>query len=224
MRKSVQILTLLEKEFANYSFSQTDADNIEKYLKYLVKWNQKINLSGYKDIHDLFGRLILDSYMIFKIPGSDVGIKRLLSGKVMDLGSGAGVPGLVLALCDQSFSIDSVDSSQKKITFQKMVQANLGLTNIRLVNKRIEELLSIPFYNLAYDCILSRALAHIKKLFLFSDYFLRSGGDLILWKGPNWRDELTEGTLADAFELKNELPYYLSDYKHQGVLLHFRKK
>ena len=223
MRKSVQILLHLEKEFANLGFTQADAGKIEKYLNYLMKWNQKINLTGYKDIQDMFGKIVLDSLMIHKIPDTDLSIKQRLSGRVMDLGSGAGVPGLVLALYDSSLNIDSVDGSQKKITFQKMVQANLGLANVHPLNMRIEDLMLIQSYKESYDCILSRALAQINSLFSYSDFFLRSGGDLFLWKGANWKDELTEGTLTDLFKLMNELPYYIDEFNHRGVLVHFRK-
>ena len=224
MRKSVQILTHLEKEFANYGFSQTDADNIERYLEYLVKWNQKINLSGYKNCENLFGKLILDSLMVYKISDSVPAIKQMLSGKTIDLGSGAGIPGLVLALCNSTMDIDSIDSSQKKITFQKMVQANLGLKNIHPLNKRIEDLKLNPSYQHSYDCILSRALAQIKMLFDFSNYFLCSGGHLFLWKGEKWRDELNEAAqFAEIFELQKVLSYNLDEYNHRGVLLHYRK-
>jgi len=224
MRKSVQIRLHLEKEFPNRTFSVADAEKIELFLEYLIKWNQKINLTGMKGFQDLFGKLILDSLAIYKLPISILE-ENPLAGKIIDLGSGAGIPGLVLALCDSTLNIDSVDSSRKKITFQNMVRANLKLQNVRPLNIRIETMMADIVLQNSYDCIVSRALTQIKKLCLFASFFLKFGGHLIVWKGTNWKRELEEALDAnDLFEMRQALNYNFKEFNHQSTLLLLRKK
>ena len=223
MRKSVQIRSSLEKEFPNRSFSQIEIDNIVRYLEYLMKWNKKMNLTGFIDHQMRFVKIILDSLAVYKFSPQDLKTYSL-SGKIADLGSGAGIPGLVLALCDSTLDIHSVDSSNKKTTFQNMVRANLNLLNFHTINSRIETLMHNFTFQYAYDCILSRALTQIKELFYYGSFFLKMGGHMLLWKGENWQDELARATeFTSVFELVQTMDYNFDELGHRGTLLVFQK-
>ena len=114
----------------------------------------------------------------------------------MDLGTGGGLPGLVLATLVPHVSWVLLDATTKKITAVEEFAQELGLRNVTTVAARAEELAHDPTHRGTYDGVISRAVAGLPTLLELARGFLRSGGTFAAIKGPAWRDELDRAELA----------------------------
>lgn len=149
---------------------------LQIYADLLVKWQAKINLVGPDTVPDLWSRHMLDSAQLTPYIGA--------GAKVADLGSGAGFPGLVLAiLCDAQVHL--VESDQRKCAFLREVNRETKAGAI-IHNARIEAL-----EPLGADVVTSRALASLDKLLEFADIHRLSTGKCLFPKGKRWAEELT---------------------------------
>lgn len=225
MRKSVQIKSIIEKEFPNLNLNGDKIEKIKQYLDFLTQWGKKINLTAIKDYDRLIVKHVLDSLIIYKTK-SFPNQPPYLTGRVLDMGSGAGLPGIILILCNPSLQFLSVDKSRKKIMFQNFVKAHLNLANFEALALRMEELLLQTQYECFFNCIVSRAFKQIKELFQLAYFLLKEGGFLIVWKGKKWQNELEQVPmdLKNAFVNKEAIKYEFQDYDYGGVLLIYQKK
>ena len=151
---------------------------LQIYADLLVKWQAKINLVGPDTLADLWNRHMFDSAQIAPLiaPGN----------KVVDFGSGAGFPGLVLACLDPTLDVHLVESDQRKCAFLREVNRSAGC-GVTVHNARIEKL-----EPLAADVVTSRALASLDKLLAFAEMHSLSTGIYLFLKGKRWSEELTE--------------------------------
>ena len=147
------------------------------YAGLLEKWQPRINLVGPKTLPDLWRRHILDSAQLFPLCG--------LPGVILDLGSGAGFPGLVLSLMGAG-SVHLVESDQRKAVFLREVIRETGTDAVVHAN-RIERLAPFPV-----DVVTSRALAPLGQLLDFATPFLKKSTVCLFLKGKNVQTELTE--------------------------------
>ena len=156
---------------------------LKEYEKLLFKWNAKINLVSRSTLDNFWNRHVLDSAQFL----SSVGEK---AGKWVDLGSGGGLPGLVVAiLSDEIEPVNKlflVEADARKAVFLKTVCRELGL-KVEVYNNRIEELPSI-----SANIVSARALAPLKTLCLYAKNHLEKDGVAIFAKGENWKAELVE--------------------------------
>lgn len=163
---------------------------LEIYVATLVKWQRRINLIGPATVADLWHRHILDCGQLANcIPPGAL--------RVCDLGSGAGLPGLVLAAmgigAGEGGCLDLVESDGRKATFLREANRLMG-TQGRIENRRIEELAETGASR--YDIITARALAPLPKLLEMSNNLLKTGGKLLFLKGKGADAELTESEKA----------------------------
>ena len=156
---------------------------LKEYEKLLFKWNAKINLVSKSTLDNFWNRHVLDSAQFL----SSVGEK---AGKWVDLGSGGGLPGLVVAiLSDEIEPVNKlflVEADVRKAVFLKTVCRELGL-KVEVYNNRIEEL---PL--MSANIISARALAPLKTLCLYAKNHLEKDGVAVFAKGENWKAELVE--------------------------------
>ena len=156
---------------------------LKEYEKLLFKWNAKINLVSRSTLDNFWNRHVLDSAQFL----SSVGEK---AGKWVDLGSGGGLPGLVVAiLSDESEPVNKlflVEADVRKAVFLKTVCRELGL-KVEVYNNRIEELPPM-----SANIVSARALAPLKTLCLYAKNHLEKGGVAVFAKGENWKAELVE--------------------------------
>ena len=156
---------------------------LKEYEKLLFKWNAKINLVSKSTLDNFWNRHVLDSAQFL----SSVGEK---AGKWVDLGSGGGLPGLVVAiLSDEIEPVNKlflVEADVRKAVFLKTVCRELGL-KVEVYNNRIEELPPI-----SANIVSARALAPLKTLCLYAKNHLEKGGVAVFAKGENWKAELVE--------------------------------
>lgn len=156
---------------------------LKEYEKLLFKWNAKINLVSKSTLDNFWNRHVLDSAQFL----SSVGEK---AGKWVDLGSGGGLPGLVVAiLSDEIEPVNKlflVEADVRKAVFLKTVCRELGL-KVEVYNNRIEELPPM-----SANIVSARALAPLKTLCLYAKNNLEKDGEAVFAKGENWKAELVE--------------------------------
>lgn len=155
-------------------------------------WNPKINLVAPATLEDFRFRHIEDSLqLVDMIPRS--------TGKWVDIGSGGGLPGLVLAIAyrNERVAFTFVESDKRKCQFLRTVARELGLTNISVISERIETLAPI-----GADVMSARALAALPLLLRFVERHLSSDGTALLMKGRSWRDEVKDAKDDWQFDLE----------------------
>lgn len=140
------------------------------YLRLLQKWNKVYNLTAIRDPQQMVSHHLLDSLAV---------LPHLWSGRWLDVGCGAGLPGLVLAVARPDWSFDMLDSNSKKTSFVQQAAIELGLGNVRVHCARVEE-----FHPQAlYDGIISRAFAEAADFVTCSRHLLAEGGRWAAMKG-----------------------------------------
>ena len=157
-----------------------------RYTGWLAGAAVERGLIGPRETDRLWERHILNCAAVAALipPGSSV----------IDIGSGAGLPGVVLALARPDLQITLVEPMLRRTEFLESVVADLGLTSVRIQRARAEDLpKSRPGLNSAVDCVTARAVARIDRLAAAAAPFLRAGGDLLAIKGAGVRAELADG-------------------------------
>ncbi len=150
--------------------------NIQKYKEHLFKWNKIHNLTGAKD-EDTLNHFIYDAvFPVSFLPK----YKNLL-----DIGTGAGFPGMILALALPDTKVTLVEPLVKRASFLQFIKADLGLDNVQVVKKRVENMDSEIF-----DLITSRAVTDTKMLLQLSKNFRDENSTLLFYKGEKVFDEI----------------------------------
>jgi len=145
------------------------------YVALIYKWNQVHNLTAVREPLDMITLHILDSLSV--LPYIDC--KRLL-----DVGAGAGLPSIVLAICLPGLQVTAIDAVQKKVSFMRQVKAQLGLTNFNVIHGRIEAQ-EVPSKDMAekFDVIISRAFSEIGLFVKLTKHLLAADGKWLAMKG-----------------------------------------
>ena len=162
---------------------------LEKYAELIRKWSPSINLVAPSTLQDLEGRHIADSLQLADLSAGS-------TGDWLDIGSGGGLPGIVIAITKPDLAIRLVDSDHRKVAFLNTAIRELRLNNCTAVASRIEQLPPVQACNLS-----ARALAPVVKLVPFLDRHLAIDGTAWLMKGRNWQAELSAADLGDAYEV-----------------------
>ncbi len=151
------------------------------YMDLIRAWMTKVNLTAVTEPREMGVNHFLDSLTVFKVIPLNSGLR------ILDVGTGAGFPGLVLRIVDPSLDLTLLDRDPKKIVFLKHVARELNLTGITFLNKTLEKVIEDP-PNSKFDCVISRAFSS-KKLDLETfGLVLASKGMLITMTGPSSSD------------------------------------
>ena len=158
-------------------------EKLEIYLATLKKWNRVYNLTAIDEDSEIIVKHFLDSLSVNQYIQN--------SGRILDVGTGAGFPGLILALFNSEKSFVLVDGVSKKISFLQEMIGKLNLKNVIAVHTKVEQ------YNVAeqFDIIISRAFADIKKMTKLTSHLIKDGGKFIAMKGPDVMSELDDISL-----------------------------
>jgi 16S rRNA (guanine527-N7)-methyltransferase len=149
----------------------------------LKKWNRKINLTAITTDEDIAVKHIVDSFFVSKwVSGAT---------KILDIGSGAGVPAIPLKILLPGTHMISVDSVSKKITFQRHVIRLLGLQGFDAIHARVESLRDT--HAGYFDAVISRAFSRLDTFVALAAPLLAGGGRLYAMKGPAASEEITDG-------------------------------
>ena len=169
------------------------ADTVERYVALLLDANRRLNLTRVVEPEPVARLHLLDTlsalHLLDGLPRSD---------RCLDLGSGGGVPGLVLALARPDRRWVLVDSVRKKADALRGFVASLGIANVEVVAERAEILGRDPSHRERHDVVTARACAALPVLAEYALPLLALGGTLVAWKGPIADDELTAGRTAAA--------------------------
>ena len=173
---------IVEKDlkYINLEITDESKENLYKYMNNLIEWNQKINLTAIKNEEEIILKHFVDS----------IYIKNMVKGRVLDIGSGAGFPGIPLKLVNSNINLVSIDSVNKKINFQKDTVEKLSLNNIEIIHTRAEDLAQNKDYREQFDFVVSRAVANLSTLSEYMLPFTKIGGKCICMKGPNCLEEI----------------------------------
>ena len=157
------------------------------YLGLLQKWGRVYNLTAVRDPQDMLTHHLLDSLAVIGPLQRQLGaMGRAASGvRLLDVGSGAGLPGVVIAICFAELAVTCVDSVAKKAAFVQQVAASLRLPNLRGLHARVEKLDS------RFDVVVSRAFASLPDFVGLSAQALEESGVWLAMKGKHPADELT---------------------------------
>lgn len=154
----------------------------------LVSWNKRVNLTALTEWSDIVEKHFLDSLLILttgKWPNADKVCK------VCDVGTGAGFPGLVLAIVQPDTEFVLVDGTRKKLTFVQQIIDDLQLRHCRVVHGRAEELARRSEYREEFSVVVSRAVAALPLLLELCLPLTEVHGTFIAWKGPNVTEEMS---------------------------------
>jgi 16S rRNA (guanine527-N7)-methyltransferase len=144
-------------------------DQLLSYIGELYKWNTAYNLTAVRDPQGMLSRHILDSLTLL----------QMVSGRLLDVGAGAGLPGIVLAIANPALQVTVLDSNGKKARFMRHAVRTLGLTNVQVEEARVETLKP----GQGFDCITSRAFAALDGFFVATGHLLAAGGQWFAMKG-----------------------------------------
>lgn len=165
---------LIELQKLNIEPTKEQLSNLEKYKNLLIEYNQKFNLTAITKENDIYLKHFYDSLTLTKT----LDLNKELN--LLDIGTGAGFPGLVLKIFFPKLNITLLDSNNKKITFLNTVIKELNLNNIICINKRAEELQNLRE---TFDVVTSRAVAHLRILSELAIPLLKVNGLFIPLKG-----------------------------------------
>lgn len=183
-----QVRNLLDSGLAEMQLtcSETECQQLIDYLALMIKWNPIYNLTSIRDLDKMVSHHLLDSLAITKIYREWVsGFK---TNTVLDVGSGGGLPGIILAITNPTWQITLIDPVHKKTAFLTQVKAQLSLNNTTIITGKVE---SLP-KNHYYDLITSRAFASIIDFISLSQNVLREKGVFAAMKGVYPNEELAE--------------------------------
>lgn len=196
-------------------------EKVEKLFAFkdiMLEWNEKINLTSITDEREVFIKHFLDSATCIATGHIKKGMD------VIDVGTGAGFPGVPVKILEDGIKITLLDSLKKRINYLGEVVEKLKLKDVELVHGRAEEAGKNKRYRENYDIVLSRAVAAMNILCEYCLPFAKVGGYFLCQKGPEIKDELKEaenavkelgGELAEI--IPYELPY--SDITHNIIII-----
>ena len=180
-------ITFLAKEI-DIEFNEEQVEKFYKYMQLLLEWNEKINLTAITDPKEIILKHFIDSLTILKY------IKK--GAKVIDVGTGAGFPGIPLKILRDDINLTLLDSLNKRINFLKLVIDELKLKNVDTIHGRAEEIGKNKRYRESFDISFSRAVANLSTLSEYLIPLVKIGGISISMKGSEIKEEIEKSKKA----------------------------
>ena len=197
---SISIVNTLKKRYG-----EQKAATLLAYLDLVLVRNEHINLTAVRDRNEALVKHVLDSLAIADLP------EYRDAETIIDVGTGAGFPGALLAIVDPEKEFTLLDSTLKRLKVIDEFAQTLNISNLRTVHARAEEISRKPEYSQAFDICVSRAVANLEKLSGWCLPFVRKGGYFIAYKGENYEEELAQ---ASKVLKKNKAALsYVESYK-----------
>ncbi|MDK2822986.1 MAG: rRNA (guanine527-N7)-methyltransferase [Clostridia bacterium] len=193
-----------------FNLNDEQINKLVLFASFLREWNNKMNLTSLEREEDIIYKHFIDSLFCLKVNLPWEG------KKIIDIGTGAGFPGIPLKIVlNNSIDLTLCDSLQKRITFLEFVLSKLNLEKVVCVHGRAEDLGKNNLYRENYDLVLARAVARLPVLLELCLPFVKIGGYFMALKGPEGLNELNESNLAlnllggevykmDKFSLQDE--------------------
>ena len=204
----------------NIEITEEEVNKFYNYMNLLLEWNEKINLTAITEQEDIILKHFVDSLTIYKLIEENKSI--------IDIGTGAGFPGIPLAILKNKNKFTLVDSLNKRINFLNEIKESLSLENITNIHARAEEFGQNKKYREKFDIAVSRAVANLSILVEYLLPVVKLGGKVICMKGSNVEDELKEAeyaisTLGGKVIFKDEFCLPQSDIKRNIIVIEKNK-
>ena len=177
-------------EKLNIFLEEEQINQFYKYMNILIEWNKNINLTAITDPKEVILKHFIDSMYVLK------NIEISSNSSVIDIGTGAGFPGIPLKIVRKDLNVTLLDSLNKRIMFLDNVINNLGLKDISTIHGRAEEMGKNKKYREMFDYAISRAVANLTVLSEYMIPFVKLGGKSICMKGGNIKEELESSQKA----------------------------
>ena len=208
---------ILKQHAAPFGITLTDAQlmRFDRYAAFLLDWSTRMNLTAIKDDEGIAVKHFLDSILIVQKVGIPEG------ASLIDVGSGAGFPGVPVKIMREDVAVTLADSTNKRITFLTELLKELSLTG-STVHARAEELGCDKGYRERYDIATARAVAHLRELTEYCLPFVKTGGVFAAMKSGNVDTELQEAARAIKTlggEVQEVLRFTLPDAGERTIVL-----
>ena len=177
-------------EELNINYEETQIEMFIKYYEILIEWNERMNLTAITEVDEVIVKHFIDSILICDLFDFNKDIS------VIDVGTGAGFPGIPLKIMNPECEMVLVDSLNKRIRFLEAVIDKLGLKRIRCIHGRAEDLARNKNLRGHFDYSLSRAVANLSTLSEYCIPFLKQGGKFISYKSDKSEDEINNSKNA----------------------------
>lgn len=183
---------LFEKKLSelNITLNERQKEQFDRFYELLTEWNKVMNLTGITEYEEVNEKHFVDSLAVVKA----VDMSRIQS--VIDIGTGAGFPGIPLKIAFPHLHITLLDSLNKRIKFLNTVIEELGLNDIHTIHGRAEDFAKQAAYREQYDLCVSRAVANLPTLLEYCIPYIRVGGIYISYKSSEIDEELKQSQKA----------------------------
>lgn len=191
------------------------------YLQILCEWNEKFNLTAIKEPGEIIVKHFLDSIAVIPY------LEEQCSIRLLDVGTGAGFPGVPLKILRPEYEVVLLDSLKKRVSFLNHLIAELGLDNITCVHGRAEDYGRLAAYRESFDIVVSRAVARLSVLAELCLPLVKVGGELVAYKGPRSSEEIEESRGALKIlggMLERHIEVKLPGLEDERSLLFIRKE
>lgn len=194
-------------ELLDLSLTEQQLLKLEHYVELLAKWNKVYNLTSVRDPQEMVSRHILDSLSI---------LPYLNGESLLDVGTGAGLPGIPVAITHPDIAVTLLDTNSKKTRFLQQAKAELGLDNITVVHARVEQA-DLP----KFAMVTARAFATIEDIIDLTGQHCDDAGSLLLMKGVRPDDELK--SIGKGFKLQDVVTLDVPDCDGERHLIRIVK-
>ncbi len=181
-----ELLSLLQNaQQLGIKLNDQQLAQFDVYKNELLQWNAKTNLISENSAQEIITRHFLDSLTALQFIHKP-------AARILDVGCGAGFPGLPLKIALPTLELYLLETNRKKVSFLKHLIRLLNLSNVVVLHDRTENIIKTDIWKEKFDVLISRAAFKLSELLPQGEYFLKSGGRLIALKGPNVHVELRE--------------------------------
>ena len=183
------------------------------YMNGIISWNDKINVTAIVEPKEFFVKHFVDSITINEIINNE--------GKLLDVGTGAGFPGIPIKLLNNKLSVTLIDSVNKKLNVIRDVTKDMNIDNLEIIHSRAEDLARDNNYREKYDYVTTRAVSNLSTILEYMVPFLKVNGIAICMKGPNFKEEIDDST--NTFKVLGislkEVKKYVFEGQERNVLI-----
>ena len=195
-------------------------EKLEIYLGLLQEWNSRMDLTAVEEAPEMLDRHFMDSLTVLRTGWIGEG------ASLIDVGTGAGFPGMVLAMARPDLQVTLMDAQKKRLNFLEAVRDAAEVRNVTILHSRAEDAARDRKYREQYDFAAARAVAPLNVLCEYLLPFVRIGGCTLCWKGPALQNELEAGRrAARLLGGRLEMPFFCTvagrDWEH--TILPIRK-
>jgi 16S rRNA (guanine527-N7)-methyltransferase len=210
-------LLVVGAEAFGIRLNEKQLESFDLYLRELLRWNQKINLTAIRSEKGIVLKHFVDSLSIYPYLSK--------TASLLDIGSGAGFPGIPLKIVHLPLEITLIDSVRKKIDFQRHIIRMLGLKGMEAIHGRIQDKEILQSMSGRFDAVISRAFSDLQTLLLLAFPFLKKGGILLAMKGELDEEEIGHLSKREdtRYRLQGTASFFLPKSSLKRSILLFEK-